>query len=900
MIQRHRSTLVSALAVLAIVGARPASAQSLDFAGGFTSASGLTLNGTTAVVGSQLFLTNPAGNASVFTTNPLHVSRFTTHFSFQIQSGTIPTADGFTFTIQRAGPFIVGGSGGSLGYTTVPRSVAVKFDLFDNAGEGNNSTGLFTNGQFPGVPAVDLTGSGIDLHSGHVFNVDMSYDGTTLSVTITDASTGASARQSYPINIPAILGGNAGYFGFTGATGGLTARQCILNWTLATPTAPHFRFVSQTGNNASTGLSWAAAKRTIQAALDVAASGDQIWVAAGVYSEHLVVPSGVELYGGFRGVNTETSLDNRNWTGNPTIIDGGGTGTGVFTQPGTVGAAVDGFTIRNSQLGVGVDAAPTLVINNTVVNNTNNWNCGIEGFDNSSPIVAYNYIANNTGFGDGGGMLFTNGRPVVVGNFVENNQGRFGGGANFFQCSDVLVEYNTYRNNRSVLFQGDGGIGGIIVSSNGLGAARFINNAIYNNTNAPNTGGAGGLQVGGTTSTEVSGNYIAGNTSADVGGVILGGAVPMSFRFNTIDGNIGGNQGGVLLFDSPSLDFSSNTVINNVATTGTGGLIIVNVAGTVAYNTFQGNQAGFAGGMQNAASATQILYNRFVNNTSTSESGGIEINGSSPLVANNLFTGNSALFGGAIGIGNAAPEILNNTIADNTATGNFGGINIFNSTPIIANNVVAFNTNGGIGTSSGSIPILHHNDVFGNTSFDYTADVIPGLGSLSADPLFVNRAAGDYHLQGVSPNVDGGDNGVVSVGETDLDLRPRILNGIVDLGAFEYPFARNVTSVVLIQRGGFTLDRATGRFVQLITLKNTGSAPIGGPISLALDNLTNATLFNRTGVTSATIPVGSSYANLSVSSLAPGQSATVVLMFDDPTRASISYTPRVLAGPSSR
>ena len=57
-----------------------------------------------------------------------------------------------------------------------------------------------------------------------------------LRVTLTDTSTAASAMQSYAINIPATVGGNTAYVGFTGATGGATATQEILTWTYA-PTA---------------------------------------------------------------------------------------------------------------------------------------------------------------------------------------------------------------------------------------------------------------------------------------------------------------------------------------------------------------------------------------------------------------------------------------------------------------------------------------------------------------------------------------------------------------------------------------------------------------------------------------------------------------------------------------
>lgn len=52
------------------------------------------------------------------------------------------------------------------------------------------------------------------------------------------------------------------------------------------------------------------------------------------------------------------------------------------------------------------------------------------------------------------------------------------------------------------------------------------------------------------------------------------------------------------------------------------------------------------------------------------------------------------------------------------------------------------------------------------------------------DPLFVSAEENDYHLRSGSPCIDTGDNG--RVGEPlDLDGNPRILNGVVDMGAYE-------------------------------------------------------------------------------------------------------------------
>jgi hypothetical protein len=173
--------------------------------------------------------------SSAWFTTPVNVQSFTTNFSFQL---TNPNADGMTFTIQNAGLTALGPSGGGLGYGAglpggtpgIPTSVAVKFDLFQNSHEGNNSTGLYTNGVSPTSPATTL-GGGVNLHSGDIFQVHITYDGTTLTMTITDTVTNATFTTSWAINIPGTVGGNTALVGFTAGTGGQTAKQEIISWT---------------------------------------------------------------------------------------------------------------------------------------------------------------------------------------------------------------------------------------------------------------------------------------------------------------------------------------------------------------------------------------------------------------------------------------------------------------------------------------------------------------------------------------------------------------------------------------------------------------------------------------------------------------------------------------------
>jgi hypothetical protein len=213
-----------------------------SFANGFTN-TGLALNGVATVAGSKLQLTDGGANevSSVFYTTPVNVQRFTTQFLFQLNN---PNGEGFTFTLQNAGLTALGSPGGGLGFGPDPNyhvssyeysissSVAVKFDLANTSGEGVDSIGVYQNGAAPAMPAIDLSNSGIDFHSGHTFKAQLDYDGSNLTVTITDTNDAAKTySRAFPVDIPGVIGSKTAYAGFTASTGTATATQDILQWT---------------------------------------------------------------------------------------------------------------------------------------------------------------------------------------------------------------------------------------------------------------------------------------------------------------------------------------------------------------------------------------------------------------------------------------------------------------------------------------------------------------------------------------------------------------------------------------------------------------------------------------------------------------------------------------------
>lgn len=133
---------------------------------------------------------------------------------------------------------------------------------------------------------------------------------------------------------------------------------------------------------------------------------------------------------------------------------------------------------------------------------------------------------------------------------------------------------------------------------------------------------------------------------------------------------------------------------------------------------------------------------------------------SSPAIESNLLYG-SQLWSVKCDNG-SSPLIRYNTIANNA----YGGIIVDNeSNPVISENIVAFNysgspTNGhgcNFQVSGSSLPVVSYNAFYQpNPNYDLYNGVQPDSTNLVADPLFLNAAAADYHLQAGSPALTAG------------------------------------------------------------------------------------------------------------------------------------------------
>ena len=220
----------------------------IDFPNGFSGASNLiTTAGAATISGSSLVLTDTSQvneSGAAWFSIPVNVQNFTAKFTLAAQA---TDGSGLTFTIQNqnpastdpsalvvsGGPTTVGLNGTGLGYQGILNSVAVAFDIFKPTGSNGDYIGLYTNGAAPGRSNIDISSSGVSLPSGDPLAVTIAYNGSVLSLTVTDTKTQASFTHSWTLDIPTIVGGNTAYVGFTGSTGWFSALQNVSSWTFS-------------------------------------------------------------------------------------------------------------------------------------------------------------------------------------------------------------------------------------------------------------------------------------------------------------------------------------------------------------------------------------------------------------------------------------------------------------------------------------------------------------------------------------------------------------------------------------------------------------------------------------------------------------------------------------------
>jgi parallel beta-helix repeat protein len=456
-------------------------------------------------------------------------------------------------------------------------------------------------------------------------------------------------------------------------------------------------YVDASAGGANNGTSWPDAFNYLQDALDDAVSGDQIWVAEGIYyPSELIDPcdprtatfqmiNGVAIYGGFPpGGDT---FANRDPNMHETILSGDLSGN---DNPSTPAEDLLNDPCRTDNCyhvfyhpeGTNLDTTAIL-----------------DGFTVTAGNADESYPSPHN---SGGGMYNENGSPTVSGCIFSGNSADWGGGGicNYWYSSPS-VSNCTFVGNSA--YDSGGGMCNYISSSPTVNGCTFIGNSAGFEGDWSFPGYGGGMANYFSSKPIVTGCKFTSNSSDFAGGMY-------------------------------NYDYSSPTVTNCTFT------------GNSAESDFFG---GYGGGMNNEVSSPTVSGCTFGGNSADYEGGGMWNFESNPTLTNCIFWGNTASYGN---------EIYNEA-----------------GTPVISYCDISGCGGSGAGWDD-------------DLGFD-------GSGNIDADPMFVDPNGPDdvigtnddnLRLLPDSDCIDAGDNSVVDPNITDLDGNPRIVNAIVDMGAYEH------------------------------------------------------------------------------------------------------------------
>ena len=582
-------------------------------------------------------------------------------------------------------------------------------------------------------------------------------------------------------------------------------------------------YVKKSAVGSNSGTSWEDAYTDLQMALQQAEAGDEIWVAAGTYyptedadrSQRFELPNGVKLYGGFTGV--ETSLDERDWEQNPTILSGDigvpGDSTDnsyniMYMMDVDTGTVVDGFyfiggqadmisdIVASSGGAIHIDGSQGGFAYPKIRNCTFEHNVAYAGGavvvnGSAEGSVAPQFhnctFRFNKAYGTDGGAVFRYGGSWVEVpkdfwkcTFYKNEANRDGGAVYYKDTQRIdSLEFRRCEFNENV----SGRFGGAI----SLTLARLENSFIVVDSNRfySNLGSEGfNLHCWFIYTGDFSYKYfsIKNNLFKGDGSEATHGKTSVAFdtpsysampnlvevaNNSIVDNHCYGIYGFVLV-DSSKLIWRGDEFVNNVVRdissiesnliTDQFSLIEVDGVKIINSSISPGSTHGFFIFSILSDFTMLKISNLFMHDSDQ----GLIINGAI-VNAPDVYLSSSTIIGSSFN-STYSPETVNFNlkIRNSVLIGN--SYNFYRNAPI-SNCLIDF-------PNCDSLP---PGTVCGPNNF------------YGLDPLFRDTASGDYRLHPCSPARDAGDNGIVdSLGiQTDLAGAARIQGGTVDLGAWE-------------------------------------------------------------------------------------------------------------------
>jgi hypothetical protein len=389
---------------------------------------------------------------------------------------------------------------------------------------------------------------------------------------------------------------------------------------------------------------------------------------------------------------------------------------------------------------------------------------GIAGYGGSWTVQGCDILVNQAGDGDvpnygntggsggsGGGLYFFDSTVTIQGSLIQGNtsgdggagtnygsQGGFGGGIATSGISSNLT-VTTSR-----------------IESNSCGSSGA---GLYTGIGSPGASGGGIRCVAGTVSLQnctilyntAAPGYGYGSEGGSGGGILS--HAPLVISKCVLTGNTAGNGGdgdggrGGAIWAGSQLHVAGSRVVGNAAGNG----------------SLPSGLGGRGGGIYAPGNPTVLISCVLALNQSGQD-----------------FSGQYAPGGG---IDTIDAQLLNCTVAFNTGAGIAGGLAASGVSSGVVNSIFWGN---GATQIAGTVA----------TTFSDVEGGYAGAGNINTDPLFIDVAAGDFHVLPTSLCVDAADNASVN-SQLDIDGDPRIFHGTVDMGADE-----TVLALLAAQTGG--------------------------------------------------------------------------------------------------
>lgn len=335
-------------------------------------------------------------------------------------------------------------------------------------------------------------------------------------------------------------------------------------------------YVKQGASGAHNGTCWADAYTSPHEAFTEALPGDQVWVAEGTYhpgapgqvDATFLLPSGVELYGGFAGA--ETQLSERDWLSHPTVLSGDLADDDVFGNPWWSGWNI---TTPNSKriLAVSGNTGSSTIDGLVFGNASGTYTVGAGIYSQGGQIAIRNCtFRRNSSYQTAGTCVAVDGgQATIAGCTFSENWGRFVDGVGIWTGGNAgvtITKCHFYDNHADAYISNGNGAGIALAgtSPSFVSECEFLSNVavVWPGVQYPSYGG-GIYSFGSVLSVDRC--KFRGNSASNGGGIFSWKSLSVS---NCLFANNSADYGGALStysYQDYDLRVIGCTVVNNSA-----------------------------------------------------------------------------------------------------------------------------------------------------------------------------------------------------------------------------------------------------------------------------------------------------------------------------------------------